>query len=109
MERESNMGKQWFIYVLLTIAASSLGYGVSQETMHIELAHNTDKIIQVQAQLDDEIQNRKDSDAGLRQVMSDLAASQRSSMDMQRATIEQSSQLISLIKLQNQILNKPGN
>ena len=96
----NNMGRPLFSYALITVAASSLGYGVSQETMHTDLTRNTDHIQQVSVQLQAEVQQRREADAQISQQLSEL-------ISMQRTTIDQANQLISLIKVQNQILNKP--
>lgn len=86
-EPDKNMGKQIAFYIMFGIACSSVGYGVSQETMRIDVQRNTDAIRYIENKI-------ADQDMRISQLVS-----------MQQATLEQSSQVISLIKLQNQILN----
>ena len=91
-ESENNgMTKQWFFYVLLTIASASLGYGVSQETMRVDVQSNTDRIQYIANLLQTETNERQTEYSGLQNQM--------------RVLIDQNSQLISLIRAQNQILN----
>jgi hypothetical protein len=100
MQQENNMGRQWFIYVLLTVASASIGYGISQETMHIDVVQNRDHITQLDSQLQNEVSERRVAD----QAQQDAANANTALM---RSMIDQSSQLIQLIKVQNQILSKP--
>jgi negative regulator of sigma E activity len=107
----NGMGKQLFIYVLLSVTGACIGYGISQETMRNELTRVADQASETSRQLTSEIQDRKESDAAMKQQLADAMNQAQSQIaqlaGMQRTTLEQNNQVISLIKVQNQILNKP--